>query len=377
MLSSPSLSKLQNEGQIRSQETNGAQLSSSDGLGGGDDEKSVQNDKDVEQPRQQSRHTSVPGTSKAPRLKPHSTRSSLTRVRDGDDSEKASGDRSSGSEEDMKYEVDWDGDDDPQSPRSLSSARKWLITLILSLGSMCVTCTSSLYTMTYKQIDQEFATSRFVSTFGLSLFVFGLGLSPMVLGPLSEFYGRRPIYIGAFVFFTIWLVPCALARNIQTMLVARFFNGLSGSAFLSVAGGTVGDMFIPKYLQAPMMVYTASPMLGPSLGPVIGGFVNSYLDWRWSFYILLIWSGLMLAAVVLFVPETYSPVVSCFSSTKGCNTLTGIIHSFSVTKLAGCGSRQATRGIKRQLKSWIAASPEPFSNHFTARFSCSLWIQCA
>ena len=44
------------------------------------------------------------------------------------------------------------------------------------------------------------------------------------------------------------------------MLVSRFINGLAGSAFLSVAGGTVGDMFSRNQLQAPMMIYTASPL---------------------------------------------------------------------------------------------------------------------
>lgn len=86
----------------------------------------------------------------------------------------------------------------------------------------------------------------------------------MVLSPLSEvgdpetvpageslrvptdgvqFFGRRPIYICSFTFFLIFMIPCALARNTQTMLIARFLDGLAGSAFLSVAGGTVGDMF--------------------------------------------------------------------------------------------------------------------------------------
>lgn len=214
-----------------------------------------------------------------------------------------------------KYEVGWDGDDDPLNPRNMHTARKWLITFTMAICSMCVTCTSSLYTMTYNQMDKEFGNSRIVATLGLSLFVFGLGLSPMVLGPLSEFYGRRPIYIGAFVFFTIWLIPCAVAPNIETMLVARFFDGLSGSAFLSVAGGTVGDMFSQSQLQAPMMVYTASPFIGPGLGPIIGGFINYFLNWRWSFYILLIWSGLMLAAIMFLIPETYHPVVSTHSIT--------------------------------------------------------------
>lgn len=63
------------------------------------------------------------------------------------------------------------------------------------------------------------------------------------------------------------------------MLVARFINGLVGSAFLSVAGGTVGDMFTRNQLQAPMMIYTASPFLGPEVGPIIGGFINQYASW--------------------------------------------------------------------------------------------------
>jgi multidrug resistance protein len=249
---------------------------------------------------------------------------------------------------DTKYEVRWNGDDDPGNPRNMHGARKWLITFVMALCSMCVTCTSSLYTMTYTQLNQEFGSSRIVATIGLSLFVFGLGLSPMVLGPLSEFYGRRPIYIGAFVFFTIWLVPCAVAPNIETMLIARFFDGLSGSAFLSVAGGTVGDMFGGRELQAPMMVYTASPFLGPSLGPIIGGFINDFLDWRWSFYILLIWSVIMLVAIVFLIPETYHPVVSLSMSADVHSLLT--IYSSCATKLGSYAKKPVKTIIRHQLR---------------------------
>lgn len=52
------------------------------------------------------------------------------------------------------------------------------------------------------------------------------------------------------------------------MIVSRFFNGLAGSAFLSVAGGTVGDLFNRHELSAPMMIYTSSPFIGPELGPL-------------------------------------------------------------------------------------------------------------
>jgi MFS family permease len=52
------------------------------------------------------------------------------------------------------------------------------------------------------------------------------------------------------------------------MIVCRFINGLAGSAFLSVAGGTVGDLFDRHELSAPMMLYTSSPFIGPEVGPL-------------------------------------------------------------------------------------------------------------
>jgi MFS family permease len=77
----------------------------------------------------------------------------------------------------------------------------------------------------------------------------------------------------------IWLIPQAVAQNIQTMIVGRFFHGVAGSAFLSVAGGTVVDLFDHTEIQFPMMVYTATPFLGPALGPVMGGFINQFTLW--------------------------------------------------------------------------------------------------
>ncbi|KAJ6008012.1 hypothetical protein N7540_011988 [Penicillium herquei] len=226
------------------------------------------------------------------------------------------------------YTVRWD-ENDPSNPRNMSKARRWMIVIIVSMGSLCVTCTSSMYTTTYSQLMKEFNCSQEVATLGLSFFIWGLGLlfltsvsgmianlfmrmagiGPLFLSPLSEFYGRRNIYITSFSLFLIWLIPCAVAKNIQTMLICRFFNGLSGSAFLSVAGGTVGDMFDRQDLAFPMMLYTASPFIGPEIGPLVGGFINDFTNWRWTFYVLLIWTGVLLVSIVFLVPETYHPVL--------------------------------------------------------------------
>lgn len=154
-------------------------------------------------------------------------------------------------------------------------------------------------------MDAEFHSSRIVSTLGLSIFVLGISLGPMFLGPLSEFFGRRPIYLVSWSAYLIWIVPQAVSRNIATMIVSRFFDGLSGSAFLAVSGGTVSDLFTRQDLQGPMLMYSLAPFIGPAIGPAIGGFINYNANWRWTYYVLLIWTFAQFLLIVFFVPETY------------------------------------------------------------------------
>ena len=88
---------------------------------------------------------------------------------------------------DPLYEVSFEGLSDPINPRGrYTHWQKWMFVLLCSSTSLCVTCVSSLYTMTYQQLEAEFGCSEEIATLGLSLFVAGLGLGPMVLAPLSE-----------------------------------------------------------------------------------------------------------------------------------------------------------------------------------------------
>ncbi|KAL2851387.1 major facilitator superfamily domain-containing protein [Aspergillus pseudodeflectus] len=198
---------------------------------------------------------------------------------------------------------------DPMHPYNMGLLRKWLAVATVSTGSLCVACTSSIYSTTYGQLKKEFNCSHEIATLGLSLFIWGMGVGPLILAPLSEIYGRKIIYLSSLTSFFIWLLPCAVATNVQTLLIGRFLNGFSGSAFLSVAGGTVNDLFPRHHLAFPMMVYTASPFIGPEIGPLLGGFINQYAHWRWTFYMLLCWTAVLILLVYLLVPETYQPVL--------------------------------------------------------------------
>ncbi|GAA6032025.1 hypothetical protein JCM8097_003393 [Rhodosporidiobolus ruineniae] len=201
------------------------------------------------------------------------------------------------------------GPDDPDSPLNMSTLRKWIITGVITSASFSITSCSSMIAFTYPGVERDFHVSQEVATLGISLFVLGMGLFPLLVGPLSEWYGRSPVYFVGFSLFLIFQFMAAFANNIACLIIGRFLAGASGSAFLSVAGGSVADMFRPHEVGAPMQFYTAGPFLGPVVGPIISGFINQHTTWRWTWRVLLIWAGVELVLLFLFVPETFVPAV--------------------------------------------------------------------
>ncbi|KAI0301207.1 major facilitator superfamily domain-containing protein [Multifurca ochricompacta] len=204
------------------------------------------------------------------------------------------------------YEVSLEPVDNPQE---LSLTRRWFAVICISSTSICVTCASSMAAFAEAPIARQFHVGKEVTILGVSLFVLGLGLGPLVAGPMSEIYGRRAVYRWSFASFFVFMFPVAFAPDISVYLIFRFISGYCGAAFLSVAGGSVSDMFSNAQVATPMAVYTICPFLGPELGPILSGFINQHLHWRWTFYILIIWSFFQAVALIILVPETCIPVI--------------------------------------------------------------------
>ncbi|KAF8879767.1 major facilitator superfamily domain-containing protein [Gymnopilus junonius] len=196
-----------------------------------------------------------------------------------------------------------------EMPYKLPSIRKWIAVVVISSASLCVTCASSMAGFTEEGVAREFHVGREVAILSISLFIGGLGLGPLIVGPLSEVYGRNMIYRVSYVLFFALNFPVAFAPDIAVYLIFRFITGFCGSAFLSVAGGSVSDLFTDKNVSTPMALYTISPFVGPVVGPLLSGFINQNLDWRWTYYILIMWALGELLALVLFVPETFMPLL--------------------------------------------------------------------
>ncbi|KAF8060262.1 major facilitator superfamily domain-containing protein [Lyophyllum atratum] len=196
-----------------------------------------------------------------------------------------------------------------EQPQNRPLLRRWTAVIVISLAALCVTCASSVASFTEQGIAHEFHVSQVVSILSISLFVAGLGFGPLLVGPLSEVYGRNIVYRVSYGFFFLLSFPVTFAPDLAVFLIFRFITGFCGSAFLSVAGGSVSDMFYGPDVANPMALYTISPFIGPVAGPLISGFINQNLYWRWTYRILTIWTFAQFIALYTLVPETYVPVL--------------------------------------------------------------------
>lgn len=143
----------------------------------------------------------------------------------------------------------------------------------------------------------------------LSVFVLAYAVGPLIMGPLSELYGRASVLLLSNMFFLVFNTACGAAHNKASIIVFRFLAGVGGSAPLVIGGGTIGDLFAPDQRGKAMSLWTLAPVLGPAIGPLAGSFITQGLGWRWVFYVTSIADALIQALSALLLQETYAPSI--------------------------------------------------------------------
>lgn len=116
-----------------------------------------------------------------------------------------------------------------EDPLSWNTGKKWLCTIVIVAMTMTISLCSSIHTAVVADVAQSFDCSRTVATLGVSTFLLGFAIGPLIFGPLSEVWGRNPIYRVVLLLFVAFTVGCALAPNIASLLIFRFFCGFFGS----------------------------------------------------------------------------------------------------------------------------------------------------
>jgi DHA1 family multidrug resistance protein-like MFS transporter len=135
-------------------------------------------------------------------------------------------------------------DDSPANPQNWSSAKKAYIGLQMFLYTFAVYCGSAIYTSSEPQIMQVFGVGQSKASLGLSIYVIGYGVGPLIFSPLSEIpvFGRNVPYMVSFALFVILCVPMALVDNYAGLLVLRFLTGFMGSPCLATGAASMQDI---------------------------------------------------------------------------------------------------------------------------------------
>ena len=198
---------------------------------------------------------------------------------------------------------------DPGHPHNWPRLFRWYITLVASTVVVCVAYGSSIVTGGLGLIEERYNVSLEVAILTCSIMVCGFAVGPLLWSPLSEVIGRQLVYIISLGLYTLFNIPCALSPNIGGLLVSRFLCGVFSSSGLSLAGGTIADIWSIEERGMAIAFFAAAPYCGPVVGPIVTGWINigsHRLDL--FFWVNMAFAGAMLILIRL-ISETYTPVI--------------------------------------------------------------------
>lgn len=178
----------------------------------------------------------------------------------------------------------------------------WLLTFAIYIGS-------AIYTPGIPDAAQHFGISTVAATLGLTLFVLGYAVGPMILSPLSELpaVGRSPTYVLSLIVFVFFNFGVIYASNLGMFLAFRFLTGFFGSPALATGGASMADIWSPRIRDYMIAVWGCFAISAPVLGPLVGGFAAAAKGWTWTIWQLMWVSGFTLVLLFVFLPETYAP----------------------------------------------------------------------
>jgi multidrug resistance protein len=209
------------------------------------------------------------------------------------------------------FVVGYEGEKDIMNPHNWSFVTRIGATVNIASIGWIVGFASSVDSAALRQASMDFGVSEVTESLATGLFLIGFGVGALFAGPISETIGRNPVYIATLSLYMIFVMASALAPNIGAQIAFRFIAGCFAATPLTCAGGSISDLWSPMERVYAFPVFANAALMGPIFGPVVGGFIgqSSRVSWRWTEWITLIISGLVLFNVVLFQPETYAPIL--------------------------------------------------------------------
>lgn len=138
----------------------------------------------------------------------------------------------------------------------------------------------------------------------LTSYIVAAAICMPLTGFLADRLGRKRLFVGAVIGFTLASMLCGAAQSIEQMVLFRLLQGVFGACLVPLSQAVLLDTWPRERHGSAMALWGVGVMIGPILGPSLGGWLTEYYNWRWVFYInlpfgLLAWFGL-----AAFVRET-------------------------------------------------------------------------
>lgn len=202
-------------------------------------------------------------------------------------------------------------ENDPDHPFMLSLWKKVATECVAFYNITVVGWASSSIAASLKSssgIQEEFHVGTLTATLVLSLFLLGYVAGICVWGPMSEMLGRQPPMIIGMIGFCAFCFAAATAKDIQTLMICRFFMAAFGCSAMVVGPAIGADIFDVKQRGRATSLATLAMFGGPTLATAINGYVSYSLGWRWTMYITGIMGSLGLFLQVVVAHETYPQI---------------------------------------------------------------------
>ncbi len=181
--------------------------------------------------------------------------------------------------------------------------------LVLVLGALVALgpLTIDTYLPALPTLADEFGASESAAQFTLTGIMLGLGLGQLVLGPLSDAIGRRPVMLGGMIVHAAMSVFAAISPSVGVLTAVRIGQGVAGAAVAVTAMAVVRDLFSGRRAAGLLSHLTLVLGAAPILAPTIGGLVLQATGWRGIFVLLAIAAVLLGLVALFFLPETLPP----------------------------------------------------------------------
>ena len=162
-----------------------------------------------------------------------------------------------------------------------------------------------MYLPAFPSISRELGASPSTVQLTVTANLLGIAAGQLVIGPLSDRWGRRRPLLAGMIAFVMASVLCALAPNIWLLVAARGAQGVSGAAGIVIANAIVGDLHrgrdAARYFSRLWLIGGMAPVVAP----LVGGAVLHFTTWRVVFALLAAGGAALAAAAALGLPETH------------------------------------------------------------------------